>query len=603
MSLRTRILLLVLLATLLPAAIRTYILAGEREADITRAREQLQTAGRLIAEDLQDAVRSTAQLEYGLSRARDLDTEDRAACSAFLAGVLREYPQYTGLLTVKPDGYLFCDSLRTGRALKLTDRRYFQQALAAPHTLALEPAFGRLTGKAVLQIAYPAHNDDGAVKFVLLASLDLDKFMRGRFRSLPFESAVLVLMDGNGTVLTWHPQGETKPASSLAGSPLHRLAQRRDGQDSHAEITTDGVARVWAVAEPESREVPGADLSVLVSVAKDELTAAADRRQKQILAVVAVATLLAFILAWVLAEAGIRRPIKRMLDASARLASGELGARIGRPYSRGELGALMRQLDATAERIDLFNAELERRVAERTAQLEAANQEIDSFSYSVSHDLRAPLRAIDGYAQILKEDYSDRLDDEGRRLIGVVRDRAQRMGELIDELLLFSRLGRSPLAEARIDMASQVHGVIDEIAAAGTGPLPRIEVGALPAASGDAALIRQVWANLISNAVKFTGKRADARIAVRGSNMDGELVYCVEDNGAGFDMRYYDKLFGVFQRLHDAAAFPGTGVGLAIVQRIVTRHGGRVWAEGKPGEGAVFFFSLPIPPDSTGNPA
>ncbi len=349
--------------------------------------------------------------------------------------------------------------------------------------------------------------------------------------------------------------------------------------------------------------MPGADLSVLVSVAKDELTAAADRRQKQILAVVAVATLLAFILAWVLAEAGIRRPIKRMLDASARLASGELGARIGRPYSRGELGALMRQLDATAERIDLFNAELERRVAERTAQLEAANQEIDSFSYSVSHDLRAPLRAIDGYAQILKEDYSDRLDDEGRRLIGVVRDRAQRMGELIDELLLFSRLGRSPLAEARIDMASQVHGVIDEIAAAGTGPLPRIEVGALPAASGDAALIRQVWANLISNAVKFTGKRADARIAVRGSNMDGELVYCVEDNGAGFDMRYYDKLFGVFQRLHDAAAFPGTGVGLAIVERIVTRHGGRVWAEGKPGEGAVFFFSLPIPPDSTGNPA
>ncbi len=226
MSLRTRILLLVLLATLLPAAIRTYILAGEREADITRAREQLQTAGRLIAEDLQDAVRSTAQLEYGLSRARDLDTADRAACSAFLAGVLREYPQYTGLLTIKPDGYLFCDSLRTGRALKLTDRRYFQQALAAPHTLALEPAFGRLTGKAVLQIAYPAHNDDGAVKFVLLASLDLDKFMRGRFRSLPFESAVLVLMDGNGTVLPGIRRARRSP---LPPSPARRSIGWRNG--------------------------------------------------------------------------------------------------------------------------------------------------------------------------------------------------------------------------------------------------------------------------------------------------------------------------------------------------------------------------------------
>ena len=598
-SLRTRILLLVLFATLLPAAITAYFVAGDRQADIVRAREQLQAASRLIAEDLQDAVRSAAQLEYGLSRARDLDTGDRQACSAFLAGVLEAHPQYTGLLTIRPDGMLFCDSLRTGRTLKLTDRRYFRQALAAPHALALEPAFGRLTGKAVMQIAYPARDDGGAVKFVLLASLDLDKFMRGRARSLPFESAVLALMDRNGTLLTWHPDGELKPGSSLADSPLHRLAQRRDGKAAYEEIGTGGLARVWAVAEPEPREVPGADLSVLVGVSKGELTAAADRRQKQTLAVVIVATLLAFVVAWVLAEAGIRRPIKRMLDASARLESGELGARIGQPYSRGELGALMGQLDATAERIDRFNAELERRVAERTAQLEAANKDIDSFSYSISHDLRAPLRAIDGYAQILKEDYSERLDDEGRRLLGVVRDRAQRMGELIDEFLLFSRLGRGPLAAARIDMETLVRGVIEELAA-DAGPPPPIAVGPLPAASGDAALIRQVWANLISNAVKFTGKRAAPRIAVDGSIADGELVYRIEDNGDGFDMRYYDKLFGVFQRLHDAAAFPGTGVGLAIVQRIVARHGGRVWAEGRVGEGAVFYFSLPIPADKPG---
>ena len=593
MSLRTRILMLVLCAMLVPAAITAWIVAGDRESGLVQAREKLHLASQRIAEELQDAVHSTAQLEYGLSRARDLDTADRAACSAFLAGVLKEHPQYTGILTIRPDGHLFCDSLRSGRTLLLTDRRYFRQALDPRTTLALEPVFGRITGKAVLQIAYPARDDGGALRFVLLASLDLDKFMRGRARGLPFESAVLMLMDRNGTILTLHPEGELRPGTSLADAPLHRLAQRRDGGDTNGEIELGGVTRVWSAVQPESRGAPGADLTVLVGVSKGDLTAAADRRLNQTLAVVFVVSLLAFGIAWALAEAGIRRPIQRMIDATARFGSGDLRARIGEPYARGELGALMRALDATAEQLDQLNADLERRVAERTAQLEAANREIESFSYSVSHDLRTPLRAIDGFAQILKEDYSERLDDEGRRLLGVVRDRTQKMGELIDELLLFSRLGRSPLAASRIDMEALVRGVLEEIGADEAGPRPRFEVGPLPAALGDAALIRQVWMNLLSNAVKFSGKREDPRIAVSASNAAGEQVYCVRDNGAGFDMAYYDKMFGVFQRLHAPDAFPGTGVGLAIVQRIVLRHGGRVWAESRVGEGAAFYFSLP----------
>lgn len=586
-SLRTRILLLALCATLAPAAITAYIVAGDRETDVVQAREKLLLASRRIAEELQDAVRSTAQLEYGLSRARDLDTADRAACSAFLAGVLKEYPQYTGILTIRPDGHLFCDSLRTGRTLLLTDRHYFRQALDPRTALALEPAFGRLTGKAVLQIAYPARDEGGALRFVLLASLDLDKFMRGRARGLPFESAVLMLMDRNGALLTLHPEDGMRPGASLAGSPLHRLAQRSDDGDLHGEIELGGVSRVWAAVEPGPRGAPGADLSVLVGVSRSELTAVADRRLEQTLAVVFVASLLAFAIAWGLAEAGIRRPIKRMMDATARLGSGDLRARIGAPYARGELGALMRAQDATAEQLDRLNTELERRVAERTAQLEAANREIESFSYSVSHDLRTPLRAIDGYAQILGEDYSGSLDDEGRRLLGLVRGRAQRMGDLIDELLLFSRLGRSPLATTRIDMEALVRGVVEDLDAAAADPRAHIEIGPQPEASGDAALIRQVWMNLLSNAIKFSRKCDDPRIAVSAADTQGESVYCVRDNGAGFDMAYYDRLFSVFQRLHGPDEFPGTGVGLAIVQRIVARHGGRVWAESRVGEGAA----------------
>lgn len=238
-------------------------------------------------------------------------------------------------------------------------------------------------------------------------------------------------------------------------------------------------------------------------------------------------------------------------------------------------------------------AELERRVAERTAQLEAANRELESFSYSVSHDLRAPLRAVDGFARMLEEDYGARLDEEGRRRLAVVRDSAQRMGRLIDGLLKFSRLGRAPLAASALDMAALVRGALEELGAAAAEPRVTIEIGALPAASGDPVLLRQVWLNLLENAVKFSARRDFPRIEVGGRGEEAQAVYWVRDNGAGFDMRYSDKLFGVFQRLHDPGEYPGTGIGLATVQRIVARHGGRVWAEGEPDKGATFYFSLP----------
>jgi PAS domain S-box-containing protein len=220
----------------------------------------------------------------------------------------------------------------------------------------------------------------------------------------------------------------------------------------------------------------------------------------------------------------------------------------------------------------------------------ALNKELESFSYSVSHDLRAPLRAVDGYARMLEEDYGGRLDEEGRRLLAVVRDSAKRMGQLIDDLLAFSRLGRQDPVKREVDMAALAREVIDELA---RGARKGIELTELPPAQADRALFKQVWANLIGNALKYSGKRADARIEVGGRRDAAENVYWVRDNGVGFDMRYVDKLFGVFQRLHGADEFPGTGVGLAIVQRVVARHGGRVWAEGRPGEGACFYFSLP----------
>ncbi|HLZ87934.1 MAG TPA: PAS domain S-box protein, partial [Puia sp.] len=227
-------------------------------------------------------------------------------------------------------------------------------------------------------------------------------------------------------------------------------------------------------------------------------------------------------------------------------------------------------------------------------QLEATNKELESFSYSVSHDLRAPLRRINGYAGIILEDHRTQLDEELRRLFGNIKNNADRMSILIDNLLEFSKLGRRRVAKVPVDLTELVQRVLKDLDE-GERDKATIQIGYLPPAEGDPALLYQVLVNLVSNAIKYSGKKAAPEIGIGSCENEEEYVYFVRDNGIGFNMTYAHKLFGVFQRLHNDDGFEGTGVGLAIVQRIVVKHGGRVWAEGQPGEGATFYFSLPKP--------
>jgi len=242
----------------------------------------------------------------------------------------------------------------------------------------------------------------------------------------------------------------------------------------------------------------------------------------------------------------------------------------------------------------LEDVEVERVKAEQArALLEAVNRELEAFSYSVSHDLRAPLRAISGFAQAVVEDYAPRLDDEGKRFLGLIQDNAHRMGQLIDDLLTFSRLGRQQLMETQVDLEVLAQAIFEELAAPTPERKIRFVAHSVPPALGDKAMLRQVLVNLLSNAIKFTRPRPEAVIEFGYAQEHSQGAYYVRDNGVGFDMQYAGKLFGVFQRLHSVAEFEGTGVGLAIVFRIVTRHGGRVWAQGQVGQGATFYFTVP----------
>jgi signal transduction histidine kinase len=291
----------------------------------------------------------------------------------------------------------------------------------------------------------------------------------------------------------------------------------------------------------------------------------------------------------ILGLATIAKNVSRNKDFSVR----------ARAESRDEVGLLVETFNEMLGRIQEQNSqlqqsheELEQRVIERTTQLEAANKELEAFSYSVSHDLRAPLRGIDGFSQALLEDYEEKLDARGKDYLQRVRVASQRMAQLIDDMLGLSRASRGEMRHEPVDLTGISRSIAAQLQDADTGRHVEFVIAEGLCARGDPRLLQIVLENLIGNAWKFTGKQPTARVEVGVNDNNGRSVYFVRDNGAGFDMTYAEKLFGAFQRLHSAAEFKGTGIGLATVQRIIRRHGGEVWAEGKVGQGAVFYFTL-----------
>jgi len=599
MSLRTRLLILVIAAMLVPAGLVALRFVQNRSSDINAALGNLTAAADEIAGDLGEKIQGTAQLHYGLSRARDLDTRDKAACSAFLSDVREEYPQFTGILTIDPDGSLFCDSLRTNRTLDLRDRAYFKQALVSPG-VALEPVFGRLTGISVLQIAYPVRSDAGALKLILLASFNLRKFAEFHHKRLLGEKDIL-LVDGKGTVLVAPAGGGwTVPVGgSIAGSELLRFAATPDQQAFQEVTDREGRTQVWAVAARSSL-ARDAGLYILVGRSKDGLVAAANRRLYEDMAILAVASLLLLAGVWILATVSVGRHVGRLAAMAKKLGRGDLSARIPSPHPRGELGGLMTLLNDTAvslqqQRADI--ADLNQKLSQ-SQKMEAMGQ----LTGGVAHDFNNLLTVILGNSEHL----ADRLagDKELHRIAGDIATAAERGSDLTRSLLAFAR--KQPLRPRDIDIAGKLLDM---------EPLLRRSLGehiectfALDAdlwmTSVDPGQLATALLNLVLNARdalpdggKLTVEARNISLGETDLDVNGEprpgdyVMVAVTDTGTGMTAEVTSRAFEPFFTTKEVGK--GTGLGLSMVYGFVRQSGGLVQMQSEPGHGTVVTLFFP----------
>jgi signal transduction histidine kinase len=571
-----------------------------QNSEKAHAQERAVTTVKLTAASLSHYVRQARQQLATVTQFPFALQQDRALTERGLRSLKRLLPDFGEFGLVETNGTVFAHVLDSN-ATRVVSQSLIRKVLASrDFEMALYDR--ESTNGFSLQFAYPILGPNGMPVRAMYASLKTSLLTEVLTNVVLPGNGVVAIFDRDGNLVAKRPQAENFLAMPDAAAFQGALVSR---EGVFTAVPGDGIPRVFAFSAATHESKPF--FVVMVGIPRQEVFAQADREfvGDSILLFV-LAALLLVVAGWY-SDRMFVRPTTAIVAAAEKIAEGDLQARANLPAGKTELHRLARRFDQMAASLELrqrdleranaeirsHNLQLEKRVVERTSELQAINSELEAFSYSVSHDLRAPLRHMHGFAHLVLK--NPKVGDEPKiqRQVHVIIDAADRMGTLIDDLLAFSRMGRKPLTRDVIDFAKTVQEVIAETTA--REPARQIEwrIHPLPKVCGDASLLRQVWRNLISNAVKYTGQKSHATISITTRETDTEWQFSVQDNGAGFNMAYAEKLFGVFQRLHREEEFEGTGVGLANVRRIISRHGGRTWAEGNVGQGATFSFSLP----------
>jgi signal transduction histidine kinase len=532
--------------------------------------------------------RSRASLQYLDSRA-DVRSFDAHNCSRVLDDVKSVNTEYAAVLAVSRTGDAACGASPSSRRLSFADREWFQQAMRTGAFTIGEPLVGRTSREPVVPFALPFRADDGRLDGLVIISArlaELDRSVRTGF-DLPKGSAITVFSP-RGTVIVRSLDADRWIGRSSAAHPLFARHVGASGIETQAGL--DEVQRIYAF-----RTVPDSGWLVTVGVPREVALQPFTERLKRTLLIVAIGLLSTLLVAASIARR-MRRSIGSLRSAARQASQGSWDVRAveeGPPEIVDAAHAFNEMFAARARAEDALQA--------RTRELEAANKELEAFAYSVSHDLRAPLRAVDGFSQVLLEDCAGRLDEEGRRYLGRIREGSQKMGELIDDMLKLSRATRGDLEWENVDITALAQDVLDELRSHEPDRDVASDIQPNVYAYADRRALRTLLVNLLSNAWKFTARTPAARIGLTARTVEDAIEVCVRDNGAGFDPAHATGLFTPFFRAHRADEFPGTGIGLVTVKRIVERLGGRVWVVAQPGRGASFHFTLPGP--HPGSPA
>lgn len=613
-KLRVRLLALVLLAILPALGLVLYTAIDQRRSAMKEATASAQRIVRLAAAAQKQYIETSRQLLTTLAQLREVRPERAEEAEALFRTLLPVHMIYANIGALDPDGYVFASAIPVTNRVYLGDRSYFKIARDTQKFAIGEFQLGRITGKPTLNMAHPIRGRfDGQFHGVVFLALDLNWLNQLAAKAELPDGSTLTVIDRDAHILVRYSIPESDRnwvGESLKSNPGVMKFLKSGGESVMVATGLDGVKRLYT-STPLNRTQGIADAHVFVGIPVKVAYAFANHTLAQNLIILGIVSVLALAAAWIAGDVFVLRHVRGLVAAAKKMRLGTLSARSGVEHGPGEIGELAQSFDEMAAALEQqvgelqraegelkeLNEDLEKRVADRTLELKRSNEDLEQFAYVASHDLQEPLRMIRNYLQLLQQRYKSELDPNAHDFINFALDGSKRMNQLIHDLLAYSRVGTHGKELVVTECDQALEDALANLTVAIEESKAEVTRDSLPPVIGDEVQLTQLFQNLIGNAVKFRGEAAP-KVHVGVQRKGNEWEFTVRDNGIGIAEQDFQRIFVVFQRLHNREKYPGTGIGLSVCQKIVERHGGRIWVESKPGKGTTFHFTIP----ALGNP-